>query len=135
MGLLEKMFGSYSQGQIKKIMGKVSAVEALADKYKGMSDDDMRRTSDILKARLAEGDGPEAMLDGQLHLFGAEVAFGTDEHEGILARREGLHQRFLVALVAVSDKFLSCKGLCDKLIEGSHAIQCGEGGLERLLHG
>ena len=44
------------------------------------------------ETRLAEGDGSVAMLDGQLHLFGAEVAFGADKHEGIFTGCEGLHE-------------------------------------------
>ena len=75
------------------------------------------------------------MLDGQLHLLGAEVSLGADEHEGILTGREGLHQGFLVALVAVGNKLLPGEGLGNEPVEGRHAIQDGERGLERLLHG
>ena len=87
------------------------------------------------QARLAEGDGAEAVPDGQLHLFGAEVAFGAYEHEGILAGCEGLHERFLVALVAVGDELLPREGLGDELLERRHAIEHRQRGLERLLHG
>ena len=39
MGILTKLFGTYSEGQIKKIMSKVTAVEELADTYRAVTAD------------------------------------------------------------------------------------------------
>ena len=86
------------------------------------------------QARLAQGDGSEAVGDGCLHLFGTEVAFRANEDKRILTGCECLHQRFLVALIAVGDELLPGKGLGDELAEGCHRIQYGQGRLERLLH-
>ena len=36
MGLINKIFGTYSQRQIKKIIPTVDAIENLADKYQAM---------------------------------------------------------------------------------------------------
>ena len=124
MGLLEKMFGSYSQGQIKKIMGKVSAVEALADKYKGMSDDDMRRTSDILKARLAEGetlddilpDAFAAVVEAADRVLGkrpfhVQIIGGVILHQGRIAEMKTGEGKTLVATMPAYLNALTGKGV------------------------
>ena len=55
MGLIEKIFGTYSEKQIKKIVPIVDRIEALADKYKSMSDEEMKAMTDTFKAELAGG--------------------------------------------------------------------------------
>ncbi|MGN1128060.1 MAG: DEAD/DEAH box helicase, partial [Candidatus Flemingiibacterium sp.] len=53
MGLLDKIIGTYSQRQVKKILPIVDKIEALAPTYKTMSDEELRGMTDKLKARLA----------------------------------------------------------------------------------
>ena len=53
MGLISQVFGTYSDRQIKKIMPLVKQINSLGDKYKNMSDSDMRSQTDIFKKRLA----------------------------------------------------------------------------------
>ena len=53
MGLLDKIIGTYSQRQVKKIMPIVDKIEALAPTYKEMSDEELRGMTDKFKARLA----------------------------------------------------------------------------------
>ncbi len=55
MGLITKMFGTYSEKQIKKIVPTVDKIEALADKFKAMSDSEMREMTDTFRAQLKEG--------------------------------------------------------------------------------
>ena len=55
MGLIEKIFGSYSDKQIKKIVPIVDKIEDLADKYKAMTDAEMRAMTDEFKSQLAAG--------------------------------------------------------------------------------
>lgn len=62
MGLFTKMFGTYSQRQIKKLMGTVDEIEALADKYKAMSDGELAAVTPALKARLANGETLDDIL-------------------------------------------------------------------------
>ncbi|MBQ9691885.1 MAG: preprotein translocase subunit SecA [Clostridia bacterium] len=62
MGFFTKLFGTYSQRQIKRITSKVNQIEALADKYSAMTDDELRATTDILKKRLAEGETLDDIL-------------------------------------------------------------------------
>ncbi len=62
MGLISQVFGTYSDRQIKKIMPIVKQINSLADKYKNMSDSDMRSQTDIFKKRLAAGETLDDIL-------------------------------------------------------------------------
>ncbi len=53
MGLIDKIIGTYSQRQVKKVLPIVDKIESLAPTYKAMSDDELRQMTDKLKARLA----------------------------------------------------------------------------------
>ena len=55
MGLFKSLFKSYSEKQIQRLMPLVDATEALADKFKAMSDAEMRAYTDKLKGDLADG--------------------------------------------------------------------------------
>ena len=55
MGFLTKLFSSYSEKQIKRIIPTVDAIEALADKFSAMTDDELRSYTDKLKGDLADG--------------------------------------------------------------------------------
>ena len=62
MSIITKIFGTYSDRQIRKIMPAVKRVNALADEYRAMSDADMRSRTDVFKARLAEGESLDDIL-------------------------------------------------------------------------
>ncbi len=62
MSIITQVFGSYSDRQIKKIMPIVKKVNALADKYKTMSDADMRGQTAIFKDRLKNGETLDDIL-------------------------------------------------------------------------
>ena len=62
MGLINKIFGTYSQRQIKKIVSIVDKIESLADKYKAMSDSELRSMTDVLKKRLSDGETLDDIL-------------------------------------------------------------------------
>ena len=53
MKLIEKIVGSYSERQVKKILPIVDKIEALAPTYKNMTDEELRGVTDKLKSRLA----------------------------------------------------------------------------------
>ena len=42
MGLLEKLFGTYSEKQIKKIRPIAEAIDALKESYKKKSDEELK---------------------------------------------------------------------------------------------
>ena len=56
MKIINKVFGTYSERQIRKITPVLKQVNALGDKYRAMSDTEMRGQTDIFKKRLAEGE-------------------------------------------------------------------------------
>jgi len=55
MGLFSKLFGTYSDKEIKRITPIVNEIESLADKFHDMSDDELRGYTDVLKSKLADG--------------------------------------------------------------------------------
>ncbi|MBQ1244135.1 MAG: hypothetical protein IIX94_00135 [Clostridia bacterium] len=62
MGLATKIFGTYSERQIKAINKIADKIEALADKYKSMGNDELRNTTNILKDRLGKGETLDDIL-------------------------------------------------------------------------
>lgn len=55
MGFLEKVFGSYSDKEIKKIMPIVNKINSLEPETEALSDEELRAKTDEFKARLADG--------------------------------------------------------------------------------
>ncbi len=62
MGLFKKMFGTYSDRQIKKLKRIADEIEALAPKYAAMSNEELAGTTNVLKGRLASGETLEDIL-------------------------------------------------------------------------
>lgn len=62
MSLTTKLFGTYSERQIKKLMPVVDEVEALASKYAAMTDAELSSVTPALKARLAAGETLDDIL-------------------------------------------------------------------------
>ena len=62
MGLIQKIFGSYSDHQIKKITPTVDKIEALAPTFASMSDADLRAMTDKFKERLNNGETLDDIL-------------------------------------------------------------------------
>ena len=62
MGLFTKIFGTYSEKQIKKLVPIVDEIEELAPRFKEMSDAQMRAMTDAFKKRLAEGETLDDIL-------------------------------------------------------------------------
>ena len=62
MKLLEKIFGTASQREVKAIMPIVDKIEALAPAYGGLSDTELQSKTAELKGRLAAGESLEDIL-------------------------------------------------------------------------
>ena len=62
MGLFDKLFGTYSERELKKIDKLVCEVEALADKYGKMTDAELSGMTPIFKERLAKGETLDDIL-------------------------------------------------------------------------
>ena len=62
MGLFDKLFGTYSEREVKKINPVVDRIEALGPEYKALSDEALRAKTDEFKARYAGGEDLESLL-------------------------------------------------------------------------
>ena len=62
MGLFSKIFGTYSDREIKKIRSIADSIEALSDKYAAMTDDELRGVTAALKGRLSDGETLDDIL-------------------------------------------------------------------------
>ena len=55
MGIFKKLFKSYSEKQIDRIVPVVDEIEALADRFAEMTDAELRAYTDKLKGDLKDG--------------------------------------------------------------------------------
>ena len=62
MSLFEKIFGTYSSKQVKKIEPIVNKIEALADKYAAMGDGELAAVTPAFKERLNAGETLDDIL-------------------------------------------------------------------------
>ena len=62
MGLLQKLFGNYSEKEIKRILPLQKQVLDLEEKYASMPDDELKGMPEKLKAQLSEGKPLDAVL-------------------------------------------------------------------------
>ena len=62
MKLTDKLFGTYSQRQTRKIRPMADAVEALADKYRAMGEEELKAQTALLRERLQKGETTDAIL-------------------------------------------------------------------------
>ena len=62
MSLSDKIFGTYSERQVKKLNKTVDKIEALASKYAAMSNSELSGITAVLKGRLAAGESLEDIL-------------------------------------------------------------------------
>ena len=60
--LFAKLFGTYSERQIKRISAVADKIEDLAEKYANMTDEELKGTTPALKARLANGETLDQIL-------------------------------------------------------------------------
>ena len=124
MGLVDKMFGTYSERQIKKIDKFVDYIESLAPKYKAMSNDELSGTTELLKARLANGETLDDILadafaaireaDDRIlgkRPFRVQLIGGIILHQGRIAEMKTGEGKTLVATMPAYLNALSGKGV------------------------
>jgi len=124
MKLFEKIFGTYSDKEIKKIEKLTDAVEALADEYSAMSDSELSGVTEKLKSRLQNGEGlddilPEAFAavreaaDRTLgkRPFRVQIMGGILLHQGRIAEMKTGEGKTLVATLPAYLNALSGKGV------------------------
>ena len=124
MGLLNSIFGTYSQRQIKKIIPIVNKIEALADKYKAMSDSELRAMTDILRGRLNDGETLDDILPDAFAVireaddrvlgkrpFRVQLMGGIILHQGRIAEMKTGEGKTLVATLPAYLNALNGKGV------------------------
>ncbi|MBQ7383416.1 MAG: DEAD/DEAH box helicase, partial [Clostridia bacterium] len=124
MGLGSKIFGTYSERQIKKIEKVVDYIESLAPKYKEMSNEELSGTTVILKERLANGETLEDILADAFAAireaderilgkrpFRVQLIGGIILHQGRIAEMKTGEGKTLVATMPAYLNALSGKGV------------------------
>ena len=124
MGLFAKIFGTYSERQLKKLKGTVDEIESLADKYKAMTDAELSAVTPALKARLTDGETlddilPEAFAavreaaDRVLgkRPFRVQLIGGIVLHQGRIAEMKTGEGKTLVAVLPAYLNALAGKGV------------------------
>ena len=113
-GLLTKLFGNYSKRELKRIQPLVDQVLGLEDKYKQLSDEELKAQTGLLKERLEKGETLDDILTDafaacreamarvlSIRLFPVQVQGGIILHQGRIAEmKTGEGKTFPLALPA-----------------------------------
>ncbi|MBR5780253.1 MAG: preprotein translocase subunit SecA [Clostridia bacterium] len=124
MGLFNKLFGTYSEKQLKKIEPIAAKIEALSDKYSAMDDATLKGQTEILKGRLAKGETlddilPEAFATvreaswrvlGKRH-YHVQLIGGIVLHQGRIAEMKTGEGKTLMATLPAYLNALSGNGV------------------------
>ena len=124
MGFFKSLFKSYSEKQINKLLPLVDATEALADKFKAMTDGEMKAYTDKLKADLTNGKTLDDILPEAFALvreadervlgkrpFRVQLIGGILLHQGRIAEMKTGEGKTLVATLPAYLNALSGKGV------------------------
>ncbi len=124
MAFIEKLFGSYQSKELKKIEPIKNKVLALEDKYKNMSDAELKNQTNVLKERLANGETLDDILTdafavcreastrvlGMTH-YPVQIIGGIALHRSNIAEMKTGEGKTLVATLPVYLNALSGKGV------------------------
>jgi preprotein translocase subunit SecA len=112
MKLIEKIFGTYSDHQIKKIKPTLDLIDSLAPRFAAMSDDEMRAMTSTFKERLTSGETLEDILPEAYALvreaadrvlgkrpFRVQILCGILLHQGRIAEMKTGEGKTLVAVL------------------------------------
>ena len=124
MGLIKKIFGSYSERELKRIEPICNKVLALEEEYKALSDSELSAKTNEFKERLAKGETlddilPEAFATcreassrvlGMRH-FPVQIIGGIVLHQGRISEMKTGEGKTLVATLPAYLNALSGKGV------------------------
>ncbi len=122
--LATKIFGSSNDRALKKLQRHIEPINALEDTYKGMSDDELRGQTDLLRKRLDDGEQLDDITYeafaivreaakralGQRH-YDVQLIGGIALNEGQIAEMRTGEGKTLVATLAVYLNAISGKGV------------------------
>ena len=112
MSFLNKLFGSHSERELKKIRPIVDRIEALEDEYRALTDEQLKAKTQEFKSRLAAGETtddilPEAFATVReaadrvlgLRPFRVQLIGGVVLHQGRIAEMKTGEGKTLVAVL------------------------------------
>ena len=124
MGLFNKLFGTRSEREVKKLTPLVDAVMALEDDYRALSDEDLRAKTQEFKDRLAAGETldqllPEAFATVReaadrvlgMRPYRVQVVGGIVLHQGRIAEMKTGEGKTLVAILPAYLNALTGEGV------------------------
>ena len=124
MSLITKIFGTYSDRQLKQVRKIADHIESLAPKYAAMSDEELRGTTAVLKCRLAAGETLDDILPDAFAAireaddrvlgkrpFYVQLLGGIVLHQGRIAEMKTGEGKTLVATLPAYLNALSGKGV------------------------
>lgn len=124
MGFLEKLFGTYSEKEVKKLQKQADKIEALEEGMRGLSDDELRDKTDEFKRRISEGESldhilPEAFAvcrEGAWRVLGmkhyrVQLIGGMVLHQGRIAEMKTGEGKTLVATLPIYLNALTGRGV------------------------
>ena len=124
MSLITKIFGTYSERQLKQIRKIADYIESLAPKYAAMTDEELRGMTDILKSRLAAGETLDDILPDAFAAireaddrvlgkrpFYVQLLGGIVLHQGRIAEMKTGEGKTLVATMPAYLNALAGKGV------------------------
>jgi len=124
MGLFKKLFGTYSDRQIKRIRPLADAIEALAEKYAAMSDEELCAQTEVLRERLRNGETEDGILTDAFAVvreadervlgkrpFYVQLLGGILLHQGRIAEMKTGEGKTLVATLPAYLNALSGRGV------------------------
>lgn len=124
MSLITKIFGTHSEREVKKLGSVVAKIDALSEKYKNMSEAQLRGTTELLKNRLAEGETLDDILPdafaavreaswrvlGKRH-YTVQLIGGIVLHQGRIAEMKTGEGKTLMATLPAYLNALTGKGV------------------------
>ena len=124
MGLITKLFGTYSERELKSIYPIVDKIEAMADEYHALTDEELRAKTPEFKARLANGETlddilPEAFAAVReaagrvlgLYPYRVQLIGGIVLHQGRIAEMKTGEGKTLTATMPAYLNALSGEGV------------------------
>ena len=123
-GLASRFFSDANAREIKKFAPLVATIASFEDKMRGLSDTDLRNQSDVLRARLAQGETLDDILGeafasvreaaqrsiGQRH-FDVQMMGGVVLHQGRITEMKTGEGKTLVSTLAAYLNALEGKGV------------------------
>ena len=124
MGFLNKIFGSYSDRELKRIYPIADAIEKLEDRYAAMSDVELRAMTGLFRQRLQDGESlddilPEAFAAVReaawrvlgMKPFRVQLIGGIVLHQGRIAEMKTGEGKTLVAVLPAYLNALTGEGV------------------------